>query len=63
MEKKKLVIFGGTGGLGKQLVKHNLYRRQDYPKCFRICHMVSIFKSNQLKNLNNNLYLWRPEEI
>ena len=22
MEKKKLVIFGGTGGLGKQLIEH-----------------------------------------
>ncbi len=41
---------------GSQLFTHNYYRRQDYPKCFKICHMISIFKTNEIKNLNNNLY-------
>ena len=41
---------------GKQLTPHDLYRRQDYPKCFRFCHMVCIFDANELKNLNKNLY-------
>ena len=51
-----LCMYEENNDKGKQLVKHNLYRRQDYPKCFRLCHMISIFKSNELKNLNNNLY-------
>ena len=41
---------------GDQVVTNDLYRRQDYPKCFRFCHMVCIFDANELKNLNKNLY-------
>jgi CMP-N-acetylneuraminic acid synthetase len=41
---------------GKQLKKHNLYRRQDYPKVFEISHYISIFNTNEVKYLNNNLY-------
>jgi CMP-N-acetylneuraminic acid synthetase len=41
---------------GRQVVEHNLYRRQDYPKCFEISHFISIFKSNRLSELNKNLY-------
>ena len=41
---------------GKQLIPHNLYRRQDYPKVFEISHFISIFKVSELENLNNNLY-------
>lgn len=41
---------------GKQIFKHNLYRRQDYPKVFEISHYVCIFKGYELKNLNYNLY-------
>lgn len=41
---------------GVQLVPHNLYRRQDYPKVFEISHFISIFKGVELDNLNNNLY-------
>ena len=41
---------------GSQVVTHDLYRRQDYPKCFRFCHMVCIFYAEELKNLNKNLY-------
>jgi len=41
---------------GRQIVPHDYYRRQDYPKCFKICHMISIFKTIEIKNLNNNLY-------
>jgi CMP-N-acetylneuraminic acid synthetase len=42
--------------MGRQLVPHNLYRRQDYPKVFEISHFISIFKVFELVNLNNNLY-------
>jgi len=41
---------------GKQIVKHDLYRRQDYPKCFEIRHHVVIFHVNQISKLNKNMY-------
>lgn len=41
---------------GNQVVKHNLYRRQTYPKVFEICHFLFIAKVNEIKKLNNNLY-------
>ena len=44
------------GDKGKQVVKHNLCRRQDYPEYFRISHMVSIFKVSEIKKLGSNLY-------
>ena len=44
------------GDLGEQVISHNLYRRQDYPKCFEISHFVSIFSKKELDNLNDNLY-------
>lgn len=47
---------GIDGAFGKQIVNHNMYRRQDYPKCFEICHFVIIFESNYINKLNDNLY-------
>lgn len=44
------------GDNGKQIVKHNLYRRQDYPKVFGISHYIFIAKAGEIKKLNNNLY-------
>lgn len=41
---------------GSQIVSHDLYRRQDYPKCYEISHFISIFRVGELQNLNNNLY-------
>ena len=41
---------------GEQLVKHDYYRRQDYPSCFEISHYVCIFQISELQKLNNNLY-------
>lgn len=41
---------------GKQVIPHDLYRRQDYPEVFEISHFVSILNKKELKNLNNNLY-------
>jgi len=41
---------------GSQLFPHDLYRRQDYPKCFEISHYICIFKSSKINNLNNNMY-------
>jgi CMP-N-acetylneuraminic acid synthetase len=41
---------------GSQLFYHNLYRRQDYPKCFEISHFITIFRPSILNKLNDNLY-------
>lgn len=41
---------------GMQLIKHDMYRRQDYPDIFEISHYISIFNVNEIDNLNNNLY-------
>jgi|6_EtaG_2_1085325.scaffolds.fasta_scaffold03498_4 CMP-N-acetylneuraminic acid synthetase len=41
---------------GRQIIEHDLYRRQDYPTCFRLSHMISIFNAAALKKLNKNLY-------
>ena len=44
------------GVFGKQIVEHNLYRRQDYPKCFELSHYISIINPKYLDLLNDNLY-------
>ena len=41
---------------GKQIINHDLHRRQDYPICFEISHFISIFKIKEIDNLNNNMY-------
>ena len=41
---------------GSQVIEHNLYRRQDYPETFEICHYIQICYVSELKKLNNNLY-------
>ena len=41
---------------GKQVVRHDLYRRQDYPKCYEISHYIAICKVEELPLLNKNLY-------
>lgn len=51
-----LCMYEEDGYKGSQIIPHNLYRRQDYPKCFEISHFVSIFKKSEVKNLNNNMY-------
>lgn len=47
---------GLDGAFGKQIVSHNMYRRQDYPKCFEVCHFIIIFESAYINKLNDNLY-------
>jgi CMP-N-acetylneuraminic acid synthetase len=41
---------------GEQVIKHDLYRRQDYRKCFELSHYVCIFDKRAINKLNNNLY-------
>jgi len=44
------------GHHGKQVIEHDLCRRQDYPKCFVVSHYIAIFKTSEIKKLNRNLY-------
>lgn len=41
---------------GEQVIKHDLYRRQDYRKCFELSHYICIFDKRAINKLNNNLY-------
>lgn len=51
-----MLEHGIDGIFGKQVVQHDLYRRQDYPKCFEISHYIAMFKAGALPKLNKNLY-------
>ena len=51
-----LCMFSEDDNKGKQIVEHNLYRRQDYPECFELSHFICIFRANELEKLNKNLY-------
>ena len=38
-----LCLFKQDNNHGKQVIEHDMYRRQDYPECFEISHfMVAI---------------------
>ena len=41
---------------GRQVIKHDFYRRQDYPVVFEISHFVSACFVSELEHLNKNLY-------
>lgn len=51
-----LMMYNLGDNKGKQVVTHNLYRRQDYPACFEISHCMFACKASELIHLNNNLY-------
>ena len=41
---------------GKLFIHHELYRRQDYPKCFCISHFIVMFKGLEFSKLNYQLF-------
>lgn len=51
-----MMMYNLSGNRGHQVVRHNMYRAQDYPKVFEISHFIGIFKVSEVKNLNKNLY-------
>ena len=51
-----LVLFKKENQKGEQVIKHDLYRRQDYPECFEIRHFVCIFQVDEIQKLNSNMY-------
>jgi len=51
-----LVLYKKEEQKGEQVVKHDLYRRQDYPECLEIKHFVCIFQVEEIQKLNKNMY-------
>ena len=51
-----LVLYKKEDQKGEQVVKHDLYRRQDYPECLEMRHFVCIFQVDEIQRLNNNMY-------
>jgi len=51
-----LCMYEKSNGKGQQIISHDLYRRQDYPKCFEISHFISIYVADEVDKLNNNMY-------
>lgn len=51
-----LYMYDNGNGTGRQIVHHNLYRRQDYPNVFKISHFVFLSYADEIKELNKNLY-------
>jgi len=51
-----LCLYEEPGNTGRQIIRHDMYRRQDYPKCFFVLHYVTICKVSEIDKLNKNLY-------
>ena len=51
-----LCFFEEKDNKGKRILPHNLYRRQDYPKCFFGSHFMAIVNVGFLPQVDNNLY-------
>tara|TARA_Y100000817_G_scaffold182192_1_gene142441 strand:- start:10371 stop:11015 length:645 start_codon:yes stop_codon:yes gene_type:complete len=51
-----LCLFKNGDGKGKQVIEHDMYRRQDYPECFEVRHFVCVFKAGIIEKLNKNMY-------
>lgn len=41
---------------GKKIVQHDLYRRQEYPKCFEVSHFLFSCKASEINYLDSNLF-------
>ena len=50
------MLFEESENRGSQVIKHDLYRRQDYRKCFHLSHYIHICKISEINRLNKNLY-------
>ena len=51
-----LCLYEKEDNRGAQVITHDLYRRQDYPKCFFVLHYVFVSVASEIKKLNKNLY-------
>ncbi len=41
---------------GRQIVEHDLYRRQDYPQMFKASHFIFMAYADEIEKLNKNLW-------
>ena len=51
-----LCLYKKSVNKGEQVIKHDLYRRQDYPEVIELRHYVCIFQVNEVQRLNKNMY-------
>ena len=56
LKQHPYLCFFEEGVNGRRVVDHNLYRRQDYPKCFYGSHFVAIVKAGFLPSVDLNLH-------
>ena len=56
LDQHPYLCFYEDGLNGKRIVDHNLYRRQDYPKCFFGSHFVAIVNVGFLNEVDLNLH-------
>jgi|15BtaG_2_1085339.scaffolds.fasta_scaffold03502_4 CMP-N-acetylneuraminic acid synthetase len=51
-----LMLYSIDGDRGRQIINHDLYRRQDYHDCFELSHFIFGCKFTEVESLNKNLY-------
>ena len=54
-------FYDNENGTGSQVVTHDLYRRQDYPKVFKANHFIFMSYADEIKKLNKNL--WNSDTV
>ena len=56
LDQHPYLCFYDDGLRGNRIIDHNMYRRQDYPKCFFGSHFVSILNVGFLSEVDLNLH-------
>lgn len=56
LDQHPYLCFYEKGINGERIVNHNMYRRQDYPKCFFGSHYVAIVNVDFLSSVDLNLH-------
>ena len=56
LDQHPYLCFYDDGLRGNRIIDHNMYRRQDYPKCFFGSHFVSIVNVGFLSEVDLNLH-------
>ena len=54
-EHPYLCLYDKGNMEGELVIPHNLYRRQDYPKCFKHSLFVGCYNSNEIQHINGLL--------
>ena len=56
LDQHPYLCFYEEGLYGRRIIDHNMYRRQDYPKCFFGSHFVAIVNVGFLDEVDLNLH-------